>query len=316
MIRWLLIACVGLNAGCVSMKKWEQAQAEIARLTKQNDHLQKTVQSLEAEVRNVQTHVETLENAVESLKADTTHWGRRFRTLLSEWKQLNQLYDQQVQQNKMLLAQSTVERRSLVDSLVRRQRELQQKERMLDSVQRNLMLRERKLSELTALLNQKDSLANALRTSIQRALMGFEKSDLSVELKDGKVYVSLSEKLLFQSGRTDVDAKGRAALVQLAGVLKKNPDISITVEGHTDNVPLAGTGFMKDNWDLSVLRATSIVRILTENGVDHRQIIASGRGEYFPVATNSTAEGRARNRRTEIILTARLEELAKIIGSY
>jgi chemotaxis protein MotB len=127
------------------------------------------------------------------------------------------------------------------------------------------------------------------------------------------VYVSLAEKLLFPSGSTEVNPKGKQALQKVADVLKKNPDIGITIEGHTDNVPIS-TSCMKDNWDLSVLRATSITRIITDAGVDPKQIIASGRGEYFPVASNSTSDGKAKNRRSEIILTPNLAELAKLLG--
>jgi chemotaxis protein MotB len=252
---------------------------------------------------------------VNSLASDTAALSARLKQSSKVNEGINELYDLAIQQNKLLLSKSSSEKLALLDSLKKKQNDLTKKGHALDSLQQNLVQREQKLSELQSLLNRKDSATAALKAKIQQALLGFEKSDLTVEQKNGKVYVSLAEKLLFPSGSTEVNPKGKSALQKLAEVLKKNPDIGITVEGHTDNVPLAGTGSMKDNWDLSVLRATSIIRILTEAGVDPKQITGSGRGEYFPVAPNSSVEGKAKNRRTEIILTPNYEELAKILGS-
>ena len=148
---------------------------------------------------------------------------------------------------------------------------------------------------------------------MRNALLGFNSDELSVEIKNGKVYVSMSDKLLFKSGSSTVEDKGKEALKLLADVLNKNTDIDILVEGHTDNVPIK-TAVYKDNWDLSVARATSIVRILT---LDHKiaptRLTASGKGEYFPRADNDTAEGRAKNRRTEIILSPKLEEIMQLL---
>lgn len=313
-IIWLLIPAV--LAGCVPAKKLEEAQARIAELMRENEALRDGMSRLKEDQAMLTERMVHSGHVVERMRSDTAELGRKLRALSRQLEELNLLYEQQVQQNRMLTSRSTSERRSLLDSLARQQAELFEQKKSLQALQSELVSKQQRMEELNRLLQQKDSISQALIGTITRALHGFEKSDLTVQMRDGKVYVSLSEKLLFQSGRTDVDAKGRAALLQLAEVLQKNPDISIMVEGHTDNVPLAGTGFMKDNWDLSVLRATSIIRILTEAGVDARRITASGRSEYFPVAPNSTAEGRARNRRTEIVLTPRLEELTRLIGSY
>jgi len=136
-----------------------------------------------------------------------------------------------------------------------------------------------------------------------------------VKLKDGKVYVSLSEQLLFKSGSTKVDPKGQEALKKLATVLQEQKDVNVVVEGHTDNVPMRGTGAIQDNWDLSALRATEIARLLANNGVTPARITASGRSQYVPVAANDSAPNRAMNRRTEIILTPKLDELFQILDS-
>ena len=156
-----------------------------------------------------------------------------------------------------------------------------------------------------------------MKKRVTDALLNFNENELTVEVKNGKVYVSLAEKLLFGSGSKKVDAQGANALKQLAAALKGNSEINIMVEGHTDNVPISrASQYMNDNWDLSVMRATSIVRILVSNGVSPETITASGRGEFSPVAVNNTPENKALNRRTEIILTPKLDELFQILETY
>jgi chemotaxis protein MotB len=177
-----------------------------------------------------------------------------------------------------------------------------------------LAQREARLRQLESILKRQDSLLQRLNNSVKNALLGFSPEELSVEMRDGKVYVSLSDKLLFKSGNANVEAKGKEALKKLADVLNKNQDVSIAIEGHTDNVPIK-TPLYKDNWDLSAARATNVVRLLTdEYGMDAKKLTAAGRGEFSPVADNSTPEGKARNRRTEIVLSPKLEELMKLIA--
>jgi chemotaxis protein MotB len=183
----------------------------------------------------------------------------------------------------------------------------------LDNKEKLLSEREKALDEMQKIIERQDSITKRLNSILHNALLGFNPDELSVEIKNGKVYVSMTDKLLFKSGSAAVEAKGKEAIKLLADVLNKNIDIDILVEGHTDNVPIK-TPVYKDNWDLSVARATSIVRILTE---DHKvrptRLTASGKGEYFPKSDNSTSEGRARNRRTEIILSPKLEEIMQLL---
>lgn len=184
---------------------------------------------------------------------------------------------------------------------------LQQKEEMLSA-------RERKLAELEAIIRRQDSITNALNDIVKRALLSFSGDELTVEMKNGKVYVSLSDKLLFKSGSADIEEKGQEAIKKLAEVLNKNLEIDILIEGHTDNVPLRSTINFKDNWELSTERATNIVRILSDvSKVNPKRLTAAGRSEYMPKVSNETAEGKAKNRRTEIILTPKLDELYKLI---
>lgn len=182
----------------------------------------------------------------------------------------------------------------------------------LTKSQQELQDQQKKLSQLQALLDQQKQKSDALKKKMTDALSGFNASDLSVTQKNGKVYVSLSENLLFPSGSAVVNAKGKEALGKLAGVLNTNTDINVNIEGHTDSIPIRKS--YEDNWALSTARATSIVRILVKDYmVDPIRVIASGHSQYDPVESNSTSEGRARNRRTEIILTPKLDELYKLI---
>ncbi len=181
-----------------------------------------------------------------------------------------------------------------------------------DAAGRTIASQQQRLEQLQALINQQKAATEALKKKISDALVDFTANDLSVTTKNGKVYVSLSEELLFPSGSAAVNAKGKTALQQLATVLNNNKDINVDIEGHTDSIPIKGR--YADNWELSVARSTSIVRILTENyKVSADRVTASGRSKYDPVDTNITSQGRAHNRRTEIILEPKLDELMKLI---
>ncbi len=186
----------------------------------------------------------------------------------------------------------------------------------LETSRRDLEQKQQKLIELQRILAQKDSTVEALRSTVSNALRGFSDKGLKVEERNGKVYVSMENKLLFASGSTEVGAEGKSALAELAKVLQANPEINVMVEGHTDDNPLKGSGQMKDNWDLSVLRATEIIRIILSNGkIDPARLTGAGRSQYIPVDPAPTNEARAKNRRTEIILTPKLDELFRVLES-
>ena len=171
------------------------------------------------------------------------------------------------------------------------------------------------INELQQMINAQNEKVRKLLSSVKDALLGFSSDELTVREKDGKVYVAMSDKLLFQSGSARLDKRGEEALGKLAEVLNKQTDIDVFIEGHTDNKPINTVQF-KDNWDLSVIRATSVVRILIKNyNVNPLQIQPSGRGEYMPVDDNETAEGRSKNRRTEIIMAPKLDKLFQMLQS-
>ena len=184
---------------------------------------------------------------------------------------------------------------------------------LLSQKKNELSERERTINELQDMINAQNEKVKQLLNSVKDALLGFSTDELTVREKDGKVYVAMSDKLLFQSGSARLDKRGEEALGKLAEVLNKQTDIDVFIEGHTDNKPINTVQF-KDNWDLSVIRATSVVRILIKNyGVNPLQIQPSGRGAYMPVDDNETAEGRSKNRRTEIIMAPKLDKLFQML---
>jgi chemotaxis protein MotB len=200
------------------------------------------------------------------------------------------------------------------NELVEKQNELIEKENALKEREKRLQELGIQLKDLQSVVRHQDSIMSRLTNTVKDALLGFNADELTVNMRDGKVYVSMSDKLLFKSGSIEVESKGKTALEKLANVLNKNSDVTIAIEGHTDNVPIK-TALYADNWDLSAARATNVVRLLTITyKMDPHRLTASGKGEFFPIADNSTMEGKAKNRRTEIVLSPKLDELMKAIS--
>lgn len=230
--------------------------------------------------------IESLEEEIARLKADTGRIGSQVRDLQARLQSLDANY-------AALRANSSSE---------------------INKLSENLRKREARLTEVESILRKRDEATNALKEKLQKALLGFQQSGLSVDIRNGKVYVSLTDKLLFNTGSIIIDDKGKTALKELAKVLQTQPEINISVEGHTDNQRVVNLGQIKDNWDLSVLRATSVVRYLTETEkIDNGRITATGKGEFQPIETGSTPEARSRNRRIEIVLSPKLDELYELI---
>jgi len=256
------------------------------------------------------------------LRNDTTSMGEGTRRLTKLYNELSESYDKLSKNNEKMLASGQSENRKLISQLNETQEELQRKEdalaareRELNETSAQLKLREARVAELQQVLDSKDSAVKALKETVTKALLGFEGQGLTIEQKNGKVYVSLEERLLFASGSTVVDPKGEEALKELGNVLAKNTEINVLIEGHTDNVPIKG-GAIKDNWDLSVLRATSVVRIMEKNkGVAPVRLTPAGRGEFMPIDKANSAEARKKNRRIEVILTPKLDELFQVLES-
>jgi len=308
-------------ASCVPARKFQDVQTLNEKLLKENNECKTSRSELQDKYDDLNDKYINLQEEKNELVSDTATFGDNYRRQRDMNDELNKLYEQVVKQNKELLTNATATNQKLSQELEDRKREMDKKQQQLneqqtqiDKLNTDLKEREKKVNDLESILASKDSTMKALKNKVNDALTGFEKGDLTVYEKEGKIYVSMSDKLLFKSGSIAVDPKGKDALKKVAEVLNKNTDITVNVEGHTDNVPLNGSGSIKDNWDLSVLRATSIIRLLEEYQVDAKRVIAGGRGEYAPVSDNGNAEGRSKNRRTEIILTPDLSKLYQIIN--
>ncbi|MFI5151297.1 MAG: OmpA family protein [Bacteroidia bacterium] len=249
---------------------------------------------------------DSLQLVCKNLQSDTTELGKALRGSKADYANLNTKYNQLGDQHKKLTSTSGMQ-------LARLSAELDNKSRELDIKEKRMQEQEQKLKEMQAIIARQDSVTNRLNAIVKNALLGFKPDELTVKVKNGKVYVSMSDKLLFKSGSATVEDKGQEALQKLAEVLNKNADIDIFIEGHTDNIPIKNSKYA-DNWDLSVARATTIVRMLIDkNAVNPKRLTASGKGDNFPFASNDTAEGRAKNRRTEIILSPKLDELFDLL---
>ena len=233
----------------------------------------------------------------------------------SNFKRLKDSYDALEANSSSALTENLELNRKLLTQLEEKERALAQEEARLSKLQKDLAARSQRVDELEGIIASKDAKMRALKDAISAALTNFEGNGLTVEQRDGKVYVSMENKLLFESGSWAVNTRGREAVVELGKVLAKNPEIAVLIEGHTDNVPYGGSGALKDNWDLSTKRATAIVSILTENPrIPKDNLTAAGRGEYAPIATNNTSEGKAKNRRIEVVLTPKLDEINKLLN--
>lgn len=311
--KLLIVTVMFTSQSCiVTKKKFDDMLAQ--KVVAEGELAQKAEQLDKAEAR-----LKELDEKISQLTADTTALGDQKRSSEQKLAELNLEYDQLNAYYKNLLTNSGKLNRDLVqqrDQLFAIQENLDRTRNLNDSLSASLHERERKVKELETILSNKDKAVQDLKKKINDALLGFKESDLTVHVKNGKVYVSLAEQLLFKSGSIVVDGKGASALQQLAKALKDQKDVQIMVEGHTDNVPIGKKSqYMQDNWDLSVMRATSITKILTSEGVPAAQITASGKGEYSPLLVNSSDVNKQKNRRTEIIITPHLDELFKILGT-
>ncbi len=308
----LLISILLLQSCIVTKKKYDDMLAQ--KVKAEGELAQKT-----DDLTKAQAQLKDLEETLSKLKADTTSLGDQKRATAQKLADLNREYDQLSAYYKNLLNNSGKLNRDLAqnkEQLLAIQDNLDRTRRLNDSLGNSLVEREKKVRELETILANKDKAVQDLRNRISNALLNFKENDLTVNVKNGKVYVSLAEQLLFGSGSIEVDAKGVTALQQLAKAIKDQKDIQIMVEGHTDNVPIGKKSqYMQDNWDLSVMRATSITKILTKAGVSANQITASGKGEFSPLLANTSDANKQKNRRTEIIITPDLDELFKILGT-
>jgi len=332
----ILLSIIILIQSCVPARQFEETKTARDQCKTELAELKSRYETFTAQEKELNVRIADLSKQVKNLENDTLRTGISLRRLISSYDKLNSTYDQLLNKNAELLKGKDDDNVKLMGQYQMTQEELQRKEDRLkiaeESIEKKrveletlsanlkeaeeaLAIKQAKVKELETILAQKDSIVKNLREKVSNALISFQDNGLTIDIRNGKVYVSLEERLLFESGKTDVDAKGVEAIKNLCKVLEREPDITILIEGHTDNVPIK-SATIKDNWDLSVLRATAIVRIMTgASKIDPRRLTAAGKGEFFPVDKANTAEARRKNRRTEIILTPKLDELFQILDS-
>ncbi|HSV87785.1 MAG TPA: flagellar motor protein MotB [Bacteroidales bacterium] len=311
---FVLVAVSLISFSCVSARKFQDTEAEKTRVIQENAYL-----NLELEKAN--ESISSLSRVNEGIRQDTARLGKRQRELTSELiqlsrtnKQLQEQVDRMATGHAAEIQQALIRLRSAQDDLQVREDQVRQQETQVNRLMAEVTAKGARVNELENILRRQEEAVQQLRQTVANALLGFDGRGLTVQIRQGKVYVSLEESLLFASGSATVDRAGQTALVELAKVLEQNPDITIMIEGHTDDVPLRPGEPIRDNWDLSVLRATSIIRILQRSGnINPQRFIAAGRGEFSPIDPARTAEARRKNRRTEIILTPNLDPLFRII---
>ena len=320
-LLFIAIAFAGLTS-CVTQKKYDDLNSRKNRIEAENAECQENLRTKEDELTAMTDAKEQLEKKHNNLVDEHEQVSRVLKRTKEEYNHLEDLHDRLTSKYNELLKLSSQQSNQLNKDLAKRETEILRMESELRTKQDEtnrlsdqLAEREARVKELEKILEEQQKAVQDLKSHVNDALLGFNGDDLTVEVKNGKVYVSLAEQLLFKSGSKTVDSKGKDALKKLAIALKDKNDLNISVEGHTDDVPMSPSNGMQDNWDLSVLRATSIVRILTDNGVEPTQVSASGRGEFLPLDPAKTREARSKNRRTEIILTPKLDELFQILGN-
>ncbi len=312
----LFAASIILSSCVVSKKKYDELNARKSELEVEKANCDEHVKALMQDSIDLSNALVKKTKENEALVVDTAKLGYQLNEIREELKQLQDVSNKDAK----LLSQQLSKVGKLNQELDKKEKELAEKNAQLqkdqeeiEKLQQGLEAREQRVKELENMMSEQEKSVNKLKSKISEALLSFNDDELTVELKDGKVYVSLAEQLLFQSGKYDVDQKGIGALDKLAKALKDQKDIDIIVEGHTDDVPMNAPGPISDNWDLSVKRATSIVKVLTKAGLDPTHVTAAGRAEFSPKVEGKTKEARAKNRRTEIIISPNLDELFKLL---
>lgn len=317
MIKKIIVSVLVLGAmsSCVSSKVYNDLQSRYDTLKGEKEELLSENQTLDAANNNLENELNSLQGKYDTLLAERNQLRQDYDAAKSNLDNLKASYDALEENSSAAISANVEKNKELLRQLEAKERTLAEERSRLEALKRELDDRSKRVDELEGLIAAKDQAMKKLKDAISSALLDFEGKGLTVEQRDGKVYVSMENKLLFQSGSWAVNDNGRRAVEQLGSVLAQNPDINVLIEGHTDNVPYRGNGPLQDNWDLSTKRATSIVRILLGNSqIDPASITAAGKGQFVPVATNSTTDGKAKNRRIEVVLTPKLDEITKLLN--
>lgn len=319
MIKKIAVALVVLllASSCVSKKVFNDLENKYTELKKENRRLMdegedciKAKNELDLANSSLKSELDKTKSERDKLLVDYNAADKNLKTLQASYKALEKNSDEALEANMN-------KNRELLAQLESKQKALATEQDRLNKLKAELDASSKRLNELESYIAAKDASMRKLKETLSKALNAFEGKGLTVEQKNGKVYVSMENKLLFQTGSWAVGVEGKKAVVEVGKVLAQNPDISVLIEGHTDNDKILGSigGGIESNWDLSTKRATAIVNILGENsGIQKKNLTAAGRGEFAPIMSNDTPEGKAKNRRIEIILTPKLDEISKMLN--
>ena len=310
------LVLIALSSSCVSKKVFNELETKFADLKKENRKTQDLYDSISKSKSQLDSDYSKLKKDYEKTKAERDKLAIDFAAADKNLKTLQASYSALEKNSDESLKENMAKNRELLAQLEAKEKALAAEKERLNKLSADLKKGTDRVNELESIMAAKEAAMKKLKDALSKSLKAFEGKGLTVNQRDGKVYVSMENKLLFESGSWAVGSEGKKAVVLVASVLAQNPDISVLIEGHTDNDKYAGAvGQIENNWDLSTKRATAIVNILSENkGVKKDNLTAAGRGEFAPLMSNDTPEGKAKNRRIEIILTPKLDEISKMLN--
>ena len=318
MIKRLIILTLVIftSTSCVSSKLYKELEGKYTNLKNDYDSLNADSESVLSDKNALQNQFDQLQNEYDATVLERNQLQQDVTALQKKYDALNDSYTALEQNSSKAIADNVQKNRELLAQLDVKEVALAAENNRLLKLEADMQERSQRIAELEALIASKDQAMRDLKDAISKALTAFEGKGLTVEQRDGKVYVSMENKLLFKSGSWAIGPEGRTAIEQLGTVLADNPDIAVLIEGHTDNDPFSSGGQIANNWDLSTKRATAIVQILNENkAINPESLTAAGRGEFAPIASNETTEGKAKNRRIEVVLTPKLDEITKLLNN-
>lgn len=303
-------------SSCVSSKMFNELDTKYNQLKSDYDNLSLLNEDLIINKNGLETELINLQKTCDNINSNKNEINSELEILKKNYENLSSAYSALEKNSTKSLEENAKKNRALLDEINEKEEALASENKRLMDLETYMQERAIRITELENLIAAKDKAMRDLKDAISKALTAFEGKGLMVEQRNGKVYVSLENKLLFKSGSWSVGKQGRQAIIELGKVLGENPKIAVLIEGHTDNVSFSGNGQISNNWDLSTKRATAIISILSENSsIKLENLTAAGRSEYSPINSNETIEGKAKNRRIEVILTPKLDEISKLLNS-
>ncbi|MDR9449517.1 MAG: OmpA family protein [Psychroflexus sp.] len=313
---YLILPMFLLLSSCVSKKKFDDINSRLLDMENAKANLEELVDKKNYALDSLTDIIQVQEQKLDSLADQNKNLEDDLVSKQKAFENLKSSYDALEKQSSASLAANSKQNRELLAELEEKREMLNEKQSRLSGLQKDLNKREERIRRLEERIAQKEQQMNQLKQNLQKALVDFEGKGLEVEQRNGNVYVSMENKLLFGSGSWNVGSQGKKAIQELSKVLANNPDINVLIEGHTDNVPYKGNEMIEDNWDLSTKRATEVLKlILSSSSIDAQGLTAAGRGKFMPVASNETEAGRAKNRRIEVVLSPKLSNLSEMINN-